>query len=459
MNGALSGLTRRGWAFLAVGGGAAIAAVLAGQQDLLRVGILLLLIPVISLAVAVRSRVRLTASRTIEPPRVSAGERAAIHLQLANKARSPTGVLLVEDSIPFTLGARPRFVLDHVWSRFRREVTYAVHPVVRGHYRVGPLTVRVTDPFGMVELKRAFSDVGTLIVTPTVHQLPAVRLVGEWNGSGESRPRAIASAGEEDATVRAYRTGDDMRRVHWRATAHHNELMVRREEQPWQSRATVLLDTRMAGHAGEGIDSSLEWAVTAAASIGVHMSERGYAVRLATDSPGSRPSGATTPPGTAGLPGSMSAAWHDPAAGSGDAKVSLLDALAVVSAQREASVGRWPDLLAGAESATGLLIAVLGRLDEHEARVVAGLRHNSTAALAIMLDVMSWTSLGAQNREQVRLTETAQVLRGAGWNVITARRGERLATLWERLGLQRPATGGEAPGPGEDRSAAKEGAA
>lgn len=421
MNDALSGLTRRGWAFLAVGGGAIVAAVLAGQRDVLRVGLLLVVVPAISLVVALRSRVRLAASRSVEPPRVSVGERATVHLRLANSARIPTGVLLVEDSIPFTLGSRPRFVLDHVWSRFRRDVTYSIDPVVRGRYKVGPLTVRVTDPFGMVELRRAFSDVGTLIVTPTVHQLPPVRLVGEWSGSGESRPRAVAAAGEEDATIRAYRIGDDMRRVHWRATAHHGEMMVRREEQPWQSRATILLDTRTTGHTGEGIDSSLEWSVTAAASIGVHLAERGYAVRLVTDHGGA-----------------VSTNWHDPASGPGDAKVSLLDALAVVQPQRDASVGRWPDLLSGAEAATGLLVGVFGRLTEQEARVVAGLRQGSTAALAVVLDVMSWTSLGENSREQIRLTASIQVLRSAGWNVIVAKRGEHLAALWERLGLQRP---------------------
>jgi uncharacterized protein (DUF58 family) len=415
----LSGLTRRGRTFVAIGGCALVIAVLAGQRDLLRAGLVLVLIPLLSLVVAVRSRVRITASRWIEPPRVSVGQQSAVHLQLANKTRIPTGVLLVEDNIPFTLGARPRFVMDHLWARVHRDVTYAVQPVIRGRYDVGPLTVRVTDPFGMVELKRAFSDVGTLIVTPAVHDLPRIRLAGEWSGSGESRPRAITSAGEEDATIRAYRVGDDMRRVHWRATAHHGDLMVRREEQPWQSRATLLLDTRASGHAGEGVDSSLEWSITAAASAGVHLAEHGYAVRLATDHGGT-----------------VSTSWHDPASGPGDAQVSLLDALAVVTPQRDASVGRWPDLLGGTEATTGLLIAVIGRIDDNEARVVARLRHGTTAAMAIMVDVMSWTSLSkrGQDKEHVRLTTTAHILHRAGWKVIVARRGEPLPALWKRFG-------------------------
>jgi uncharacterized protein (DUF58 family) len=211
-----------------------------------------------------------------------------------------------------------------------------------------------------------------------------------------------------------------MRRVHWRATAHHDELMVRREEQPWQSRATLLLDTRSAGHTGEGADSSLEWAVTATASIGVHLAGRGYAVRLLTDS------------GAA-----LSTSWHDPASGPTGAQTPLLDALAVVTARRDASVGQWPELLAGAHAASGLLIGVFGRLSPAEARVTAGLRHGSTAALAVLLDVASWTSLADSQVEKVRLTETRQALRRAGWSVIVARRGDHVAGLGEQLGLQR----------------------
>lgn len=440
----MSGLTHRGWAFIALGGGAVIAAVLAGQPDTLRIGILLLLIPLLSLLVALRSRVRLTAFRTIEPPRVPVGERTTVHLAISNRARIPTGVLLVEDSIPFTLGARPRFVLDHVWARLHSDVAYDLDPVIRGRYSVGPLTVRITDPFGMVELKRAFSDTGTLIVTPTVHQLPSVRLAGEWGGSGDSRPRAITSAGEEDATIRAYRTGDDMRRVHWRATAHHGELMVRREEQPWQSRATLLLDNRLAGHAGEGTDSSLEWGVTALASIGTHLSSRGYAIQLATGtasatafpaSPETRTSADTSPasPETGASATAFPASPETPTS-AGTAQTLLLDTLAVVTARRDASVAQWPGLLSGSETSTGLLIAVIGRLSAHEARVAADLRHGSTAAMAVLLDVASWTSLAGSENEQARLAETGRILRDAGWSVVVARRGDRIAALWEHIG-------------------------
>ena len=123
-----------------------------------------------------------------------------------------------------------------------------------------------------------------LTVTPRTVPLPHIPLGGAWTGSGDNRPRAFATGSAEDVTVREYRRGDDLRRVHWRSSARVGELMVRREEQPWQSRATLFLDNRLRAHRGQGIASSLEAAVSAAASIAVHLSQRGFTVRLVTAS-------------------------------------------------------------------------------------------------------------------------------------------------------------------------------
>src|SRR5947209_9048920 len=90
--------------------------------------------------------------------------------------------------------------------------------------------------------------------------------------------RSIATAGEDDAATREYRLGDDLRRIHWRSTARRGELMVRREEQPWQSRAVLLLDCRQSAHQGDGPLSSFEWSVSAAASIGLHLAHGGFTV-------------------------------------------------------------------------------------------------------------------------------------------------------------------------------------
>ena len=282
MREALSGLTVRGRAFVAAGVTAIVCAIVLGQPSLSRVGVLVLALPLVTALFIGRSRYRLALVRTVNPQLVAAGQPASVSLSLANEGRTPSGVLLLEDHLPYVLGTRPRFVLEGIGHGWRRDVTYQVRSDVRGRFEIGPMTVRVNDPFGLVELGRAFRTTVPLTVTPRTVPLSHIPLGGAWTGSGDNRPRAFAMGSAEDVTVREYRRGDDLRRVHWRSSARVGELMVRREEQPWQSRATLFLDNRVVAHRGQGIASSLEAAVSAAASIAVHLSQRGFTVRLVT---------------------------------------------------------------------------------------------------------------------------------------------------------------------------------
>ena len=344
MREALAGLTVRGRAFLAAGITAIVCAVILGQPALTRVGVLVAALPLVTAFVIGRSRYRLALVRTVNPQLVTAGQPARVTLTLTNEGRTPSGVLLLEDQVPYVLGTRPRFVLEGIGHGWRRHVTYQVRSDVRGQFEIGPMTVRVSDPFGLVELGRAFRTTVPLTVTPRTVPLPHVPLGGAWTGSGDNRPRAFATGSAEDVTVREYRRGDDLRRVHWRSSARIGELMVRREEQPWQSRATLFLDNRPRAHRGQGIASSLEAAVSAAASIAVHLSQRGFTVRLVTAT-GEDPT----------------SAWHFR-----DAELNtgpLLEALAVVAVDRRSPGSRptgWPSPTHG-----GLLVAVVGSRRRH----------------------------------------------------------------------------------------------
>src|SRR3954453_23991494 len=105
-----------------------------------------------------RTRYRRTGPRRLEPVRVPAGDPARVVLRLQNVSRMPTGVMLAEDTVPYMLGGRPRLALDRVVPARRVEVQYTVRSQLRGRFRVGPLTVRVTDPFGLCEVGRSFSS-------------------------------------------------------------------------------------------------------------------------------------------------------------------------------------------------------------------------------------------------------------------------------------------------------------
>lgn len=412
MRSAFSTLTTRGRAFLSAGVASAGCAAVLGQRDLLRVGLLLLGLPLITALIANRSRYLLSCSREISPARIQAGQSATVTLRLDNPGRVPTGLLLLEDAVPYVLGSRPRFVLDQLRPRWRREMSYNVRSDVRGRYRIGPLTVRLSDPFGFVELTRAFTAQTTLVVTPVVVPLPRMRLSGDWSGTGENRPRAFAAAGTEDVTVREYRMGDDLRRIHWGSTARTDELMVRREEQPYQSRATVLIDTRASSHRGTGPASSFEYAVSATASIGSHLAEHGFTVRLLTDD-------VRAPEAT----------WHDRGI-SGPAEVQLLlDSLAVISPSTVTSMA--PSSVD--RNSTGLVVAVVGQLSTSDIVALSGLRVGSTRALALVLDVSEWAGSPARGAAGPPVAASADALRQHGWSVAVVHPGNSLATAWQDL--------------------------
>src|SRR5581483_12089946 len=216
MRSLFSGFTTRGRAFVAAGAAAAVFGLMLGQRTLLSIGGLLVLLPLLSLLAAGRTRYRIRCARQITPPRVPAGQTAGIAIQLHNVSRLPTGLLVAEDTVPFSLGTRPRFVLDRIEPGGTRSLTYPLQSDTRGKFAIGPLHVHVADTFGLVRIGSEAAAPGTLVVTPAITPLPRTSLAGTWLGEGGTRASTAAADGEDDVVPREYRDGDELRRVHWR---------------------------------------------------------------------------------------------------------------------------------------------------------------------------------------------------------------------------------------------------
>ncbi|NDU73434.1 DUF58 domain-containing protein [Actinomadura sp. DSM 109109] len=408
MRRALAGLTTRGRSFAAAGVTAIVCAVALGERDLLRAGVLVLALPLLCTIAVARTRYRLACARRLAPSRLPVGHEARVDLRLENVSRLPSGLLMVEDGVPYALGGRARFVLERIEPQAFRELGYRIRSDVRGRYRVGPLTVRLADPFGMVELVRSFSLSDTLTVTPVIVPLPAGRLSGAWTGGGDSVARAVSAAGEDDVAPREYRHGDDLRRVHWRSTARHGELMVRREEQHFQSSGTLFLDTRRSAHWGDGPAGSFEQAVSAAASVGVHLARTGMTLRFVTD-------------GGEALPAGQS---------EGVFEGLLLDALAVARRSKGGSLTPGLAALRGhgaGREGDGLVVGVFGVLSDEEARAVSAARRGTGTCVAVLL--RGGPEDGAEDGGTA-----AGLLRAGGWRVVTVRSAAELAGAWARAG-------------------------
>ena len=189
--------------------------------------------------------------RNVSALQVEAGETAQVEVEIGNAGRR-TGTLLLEEELSPALGPPPRFVVEPMAAGASTVRHYQLHTENRGRYPVGPMHVRVGDPLGMVDLDKVLPSTASVLVTPRTEPLPRIALKGRWAGAGDNRTRDLLGGGSPDVTIREYRLGDDLRRIHWPTSARAGELMVRREEQQWQSRCTLLIDNRRISHRGYG---------------------------------------------------------------------------------------------------------------------------------------------------------------------------------------------------------------
>ncbi len=423
----LGHFTTRARCLLAGGAAAILFGLVFGSTDLVRAGGLLVLVPFVAYLVVSRSQVTIASRRALDPARTTVGGDVEVQLTVSNRSALPVGALMLEDRLPTQLVGRVRFGLEGLAGRESRTIAYKLPTPRRGRYTCGPLQVRLTDPFGLIELSRSFTAVSGFVVTPAVDALPDSRTPTSVDVGDNAGSHSIGTHGADDASTREYRYGDDLRKIHWRSTARTGALMVRLEERPWQGQVTVLLDTRTSAHLelpfATGVDprsvSSLEWAVSAAASIGSQLLLRGREVGLVT----------TTAPGTR-------IGFSSPS--------GFVDQLADVNATDSRDLAPViPQLRAAARDST--VIALLGALDDADVQAVADARARGSAApaFALLLDRGSWranrrTNPGQASLEAERLTDTiAETLRATGWWVAVARADDSVGATWSRLLRQR----------------------
>lgn len=288
--------TPRGWGMIGAGVAALAAAAIMGRRDLLTLSILLLVLPLVSVAGIRLVTPRFRVYREFNPSPVETSSPTTVRLAVA-RTGSASGRATMEERLPPRFGESPAFRFP---SRSATGGTsryeYHLRSAQRGQFRIGPVTAEFTDPFGLSLHRQAIDDGDTLTVTPAAVVLPLTGLAGARGNDGVTATRIRANPSDDDVMTREYRNGDPMRRVHWAATARHGALMVRQEESVTTPEATIILDHRaaafsgrspaasaaLASHDGNILSTSgtFEWAVVAAMSISAHLSERHYGLRL-----------------------------------------------------------------------------------------------------------------------------------------------------------------------------------
>ena len=399
-------LTTRGSAFVAAGLTLLVGGLLLRVSDITRVGVLLAALPLLA-ALATRLRCdRVVVTRTVHPTPLVVGQTASVQLVLQNTSRRRTQLQLAEERVHPVLGGRPRFVLPPMEPGDIREVDYQIRSQVRGRHRLGPVMLRVRDPFGLATIAASLPGSTDVLVLPRVEVLGSGRPRGDGVGAEGTIPHTVALHGEDDIAVRSYQDGDDLRRIHWPATAHRAKLMVRQEDRPVRRRAVIVVDSRANGHRGTGALGSFEWAVTAAASLTAHLFKHRYALHLVSSE--------TIAQGEATQTVQI------------DNALSSLALAQLGPAQGFEAVLHWAHPLT---SAGGLVIAIVTDHDEAVLRRIAALRQPGGIGLLFLLDSDSFAR-GRPGPPTDQTLALASVVAAAGWSTCVVGSSMTIAQAW-----------------------------
>ncbi|HEV2119075.1 MAG TPA: DUF58 domain-containing protein [Candidatus Bathyarchaeia archaeon] len=190
-------------------------------------------------------KVALELDHEVTPSDSFGEEDIELSIEIKNKTGSPVGNIEITEQLP------PGVSLEKGAGRVRTGLLPSEKISLpldfpnpgRGNYQIGPLVAKVQDPFGLylVEDVRAPE---TLSVMPRPERIRGAELrprhLGPWPGT---IPGRIPGSGTEFFSLRGYVTGDDPKRVNWKASARYRRLIVNETEAEKVTDVMVVLDT------------------------------------------------------------------------------------------------------------------------------------------------------------------------------------------------------------------------
>jgi len=263
-----------------------------------------------------------------------------------------------------------------------------------GVYTVGPLSIGAFDPLGLFFARREVPRLDPFEVYPRAVEIEALAARG---GRATVAPRDVTAAAAGQSLlfrgIRDFTAGDDVRRIHWPATARRGTPMVREYERDLQPLFAVFLDLDRRGRAGIGRQATLEYLVRVGASLLWTAHRRGDLISLFAQS--DRP--VIVPPGQGEA--HLAAALHELVVAHQTGTSSLLD---VVDRNR----GLLPT------GTTAALVSSTTELDlEQLAQVIDDLRAAAVRPLAVVVDALSFTPVDRPPRPIEEVREARRLVR------------------------------------------------
>ncbi len=205
----------------------------------------------------------------------------AVRIRVANASLLPVPYLVVADQPGSLYTGNENNRLMSLRAGERTELVYHIRALNRGAFRIGPVTVRFSDPLGLYPVARTIPDEARFVVYPRIHPIDLPVHHGLPAGRITTATRIY-----EDPTryrsVREYVPGDEIRRVNWKASARLGSLHSTEWLPTLNVPVMIVLNLTASAYSRRHRYAHTERTIDAAASLVHHLATRGQEVGLVT---------------------------------------------------------------------------------------------------------------------------------------------------------------------------------
>lgn len=222
--------------------------------------------------------------RTLSADNLYKGDDLYVDLEITNSSWRRTQQLEIYDNIPHEMKLRSglNYMRVNLGPGETTRIRYVLRCPLRGHYSLGPISIRYRDSFNLFAQEMYVDHRSDLIVFPQVREIEEAmvrsRTPKMYTGATTLR---TPGPGTEFFSLREYVPGDPFKIINWKAFARTGTLIVNEKCRDAVTDVFILLDSRDISRIGTVLKNPLEVGTVAAASLASYFIKRRDSVALA----------------------------------------------------------------------------------------------------------------------------------------------------------------------------------
>ena len=224
-------------------------------------------------------------TREVSAVNVYKGDDINVVLTIRNKSYRRTQQLEVFDNVPHEMKMRKgvNLMRMNLGPGQTTTIRYTVRCPLRGHYTIGPTSIRYRNAFNLFVSETSVADRSDITVFPQVRDVEEA-LIRSNVPKMYTGATTLKTPGQvmEFYSLREYFPGDSFRSINWKAFARTGDLMVNEKTRDAVTDVFIILDTRDVARIGTVLKNPLEMGTVAAASIANYFIKRRDSVSLVT---------------------------------------------------------------------------------------------------------------------------------------------------------------------------------